>query len=615
MKPKHYLLLTFLILGYSQKSFSQDTELSNRLINQINEITNQTNRNNGLNKPVARNCVSSILLEAKKNWERLTPEAKSTFNALTTRHAFSGTEITASTTNFRYHYTFTGTDKIPSTDADNSGYPDYLEQMAGVFENVWTQYTSRNYTMPPLDGKMGGDSLYDVYIYNVDNDFPPGGHYYGAVSPESVIGDNPQSSAITELTAMTSFMKMNNDYSWVTTTSILNAIKVTAAHEFFHSIQFGTETGNTNFFMEATAAWSEDEIYPNIDDNLQYLYSTFNYPDVALNLNRNFDDSFTSTTEPAYSQHWYGAWIFFRYLSDNTNSDIIRQLLNSTIDYYEISAVDNVLNTNYNISFDTVFKYYLTSLDVLNSNSSYSPYTFTKATTYKNYKNSSASLPSCSGICYENENIFNFTGNQLLHSSIATTSTIATFGNGRLMRLGADYFDITTNQNFKIRCSPISTGSQIKTMLLKYNLTNGTVVRVEGQLVNGYIETAVTDYQNYDAYTLIVYRPDYVANNENSLDSEQYVFDITQNTLSNQSFIEDNVVLYPNPCNSEFFIEGKSLNSYELINSIGQRVKNSILDENLKTQKVSVSELSEGIYYLKLSGLNGVLRKKIVVKK
>lgn len=607
MKPKnYYLLLTLLILGYSQKSFSQDTELSNRLMNQmnqINEITNQTNKRIVLDKPVTRNCISSILLEAKKNWDKLTPQAKSFFSVYTSRPLIPNEQIGCST-NFCFHFTTSGADAVPVTDTNNNGTPDYVEKMAGVFENVRTQYQTKNYTMPPLDGTEGGSAKYDIYISNIGKDL------YGSVSAENLIGNNPQSASITELTAMTSFMKMNNDYSWAPLSSD-NAIKVTAAHEFFHAIQNGIEIQNTNFLKEATAAWAEDEIYPGIDDNLLYLPSTFNNPDIALNLNANFDSSLTTLIGSPYEQHWYGSWIFFRYLSDNTNSDIIRQILNSTIDYYEINAIDNVLNTNYNISFDTVFKYYLTSLDVLSSNSSFAPYTYTKATTYKN---SLASLPSCSGICYENKNIFNFIGNQLLHSSIATTSTIATFGNGRLMRLGADYFDITANQNFKIRCSPISTGSQIKTMLLKYNLTNGTVVRVEGQLVNGYIETAVTDYQNYDAYTLIVYRPDYVANNENSLDSEQYVFDITQNTLSNQSFIEDNVVLYPNPCNSEFFIEGKSLNSYELINSIGQRVKNSILDENLKTQKVSVSELSDGIYYLKLSGLNGIIRKKIVIK-
>ena len=85
--------------------------------------------------------------------------------------------------------------------------------------------------------------------------------------------------------------------------------------------------------------------------------------------------------------------------------------------------------------------------------------------------------------------------------------------------------------------------------------------------------------------------------------------------MSNESFNVDSIVVYPNPCNSEFFIEGKSFNSYQLINSIGQIVKNSTLDENLETQKISVSDLSDGIYYLKLSSLNGVSNKKIIVKK
>jgi hypothetical protein len=35
-------------------------------MNQMNEISNQTNKNIGLDKPVTRNCITSILLEAKK---------------------------------------------------------------------------------------------------------------------------------------------------------------------------------------------------------------------------------------------------------------------------------------------------------------------------------------------------------------------------------------------------------------------------------------------------------------------------------------------------------------------------------------------------------------------
>ncbi|MCF8321316.1 MAG: T9SS type A sorting domain-containing protein [Flavobacterium sp.] len=601
MKTKlYYLLLTLLFLGYNQNSFSQDTELSNSLMNQMNEVTNQTNKSVGLNKPITRNCITSILLEAKKNWDKLTPQAISLFSPYIARPVITNEQIGCST-NFCFHYTLSGADAVPSVDTNSNGFPDYVDQMASVFENVWTQYQTRSYTMPPLDGTAGGSNKYDVYIINL------GSGRYGSVTPDILIGNNPQSSSLTEVDAYTSFMKMNNNYSWATPITTDNAIKVTAAHEFFHAVQLGTSSSNTNFIMEATAAWSEDEIYPGIDDNFQYLRDIFSTPDIALNYNSSSFDGNGAT----YNGHWYGAWIFFRYLSEKTNPDIIRQIYNNTINLYEIPAINDVLTSNYSSNFNTILKNYLTSIDVLSSTATYAPYTYNRATAYKNY------LTNCTG-CYGGvyyEKAFNFSGSQLLHSSITTTSTTSTFGNGRLMRLGADYFDITTNQNFKVRCLPTLAGSPIQTILLKYNLTTGIVSKVEGQLIGGYIETSVGDFQNYNAYTLIVYRPDYVANNQNNLNSEQYVFDITQNILLNDSFNEDNIVLFPSPCNSEFFIQGKSFNNYQLINSLGQIVKNSKLDENLETQKISVLDLSEGIYYLKLSGLNGVSNKKIVVKR
>lgn len=595
MKKNYFkLTLILLITGYSQLTFSQDFDLSNSLIIQLNEITKQSNNNIGLDKPITRSCITSILLEAKKNWDKLTPEAKSIFSVYSQRPVITNEQIGCST-NFCFHYTLSGTDAVSSIDSNSNGFPDYVEQMANVFENVWTQYQTRGFAMPPLDGSAGGSNKYDVYIGNLQTT-------YGFVSPEIVIGNNPQSSGLTEVDAMTSWMGMNKNYSWVPTTTADNALKVTAAHEFFHSIQFGTTSSNTNFISEATAAWAEDELYPGIDDNFQYLPSIFSTPDIALNYNNSsFDGNGT-----AFNGHWYGAWIFFRYLSEKTNSDIIRQIYTNTITYFEIPAINNIL-TNYGSNLNTMFKNYLTSIDVLSSSATYSPYTYSRATAYKNSLSN-----SCSGICYEKN--FNFIGNQLVHSSLTTTSTTSTFGNGRLMRLGADYFDISTNQNFKVRCAPILNGSPIQTMLLKYNLTTGTVVRVEGQLVNGYIETAVSDFQNYNAYTFIVYRPDYVDNNQNSLNSEQYVFDITQNVLSNEQFSKDGILVYPNPCSSDLQIDGISLTSFELVNSLGQIVKSSILDKTLETQKISVSELSNGVYILRLSGLNGVFNKKIIVE-
>lgn len=605
MKSKlSFLLFSILFFGISQKSFSQqDVELSNRLINQLNGITNQTNRTSEP-KPIAKFCITSILLEAKKNWDLLTPEAKNVFSVLTARPSLSGTEIIGNTTHFSFHFTLSGTDAISPIDADNSGFPDYVEQMAGIFENVWTQYQIRNYTMPPLDGTFGGSAKYDVYIGNLGAGGT--GTLYGFVSSETNIGDNPQSSTLTEVDAMTSWMGMNNNYSWAVTVNPTeteeDAIKVTVAHEFFHAVQFGTSSSKTNFLMEATAAWSEDEIYPGINDNLQYLKYTFNHPDIALNFNNSKNDS--SLIDSAYfpySGHWYGSWIFFRYLTDHTDSDIIRLILNGTINNYEIPVIDNVLISNYNISFNDVFKYYLTSLDVLSSNNSYSPYTYTKAVEYNKYLSKSPNI--CGGVCYEKS--FAFTGTQLIHSSLTTTSTTATFGNGTLMRLGADYFDISTNQNFKVRCLPTVSGSPIQTMLLKYNLANGTVVRIEGKSVNGFIEISVGDYQNYDAYTLIVYRPDYVANNMNDINSEQYVFDISTDTpLATDNFVLSNpLVIYPNPTKSKVFFDN-SISNFEKVsiaNSLGQEMSKSSFSSFISNQEVDMSKLPAGVYMLKLS--------------
>ena len=610
MKSKlYYLLFSVLLFSISQKSYSQqDIELSNRLINQLNGITNQTYRTSEP-KPIAKSCITSILLQAKQNWNLLTPEAKNVFSVLTSRTSLSGTEIIGNTTHFSFHFTLSGTDAISPIDADNSGFPDYVEQMAGVFENVWTQYQNRNYTMPPLDGTAGGNFLYDVYISNLRKGL------YGSVSADFSIGDNPQSPAITEINAWTSFMNMNNNYSSLGTNNTeLDVIKITAAHEFFHAIQFGTAVTSTNFFMEATAAWSEDEIYPDINDNLQYLTSTFNTPDIALNLNSISDSSLpdiNNQTSPYY-EHWYGSWIFFRYLTDYTDSDIIRLILNGTINNYEIPVIDNVLISNYNIGFNDFFKYYLTSLDVLSSNSSYSPYTYTKAGVYINHL---SKYPyDCGGVCYENT--FDFRGNQLIHSSLTTISTTATFGNGTLMRLGADYFDISSNQNFKVRCLPTESGSPIQTMLLKYNLANGTVERIEGKLVNGFMEISVGDYQNYDSYTLIVYRPDYVANNMNDINSEQYVFDISTDTpLSTDNFVLSNpLVIYPNPTKSKVFFDN-SISNFEKVsiaNSLGQEVSKSSFSLFISNQEVDMSKLHEGVYMLKFSNQKETKTVKVI---
>jgi hypothetical protein len=49
------------------------------------------------------------------------------------------------------------------------------------------------------------------------------------------------------------------------------AMEVTVAHEFHHSVQFAINYWADNWIMEATSTWMESQVYPAIHDNLQYL--------------------------------------------------------------------------------------------------------------------------------------------------------------------------------------------------------------------------------------------------------------------------------------------------------------------------------------------------------
>ena len=89
-------------------------------------------------------------------------------------------------------------------------------------------------------------------------------------------------------------------------------LRVTAAHEFFHAIQFAYDATEDAWFMEGTSAWIEDEIYDSVNDNRYYLRtSQFKEPSRPLDTSRGFAV--------------YGTWGFFRFLSERLGADVVRR--------------------------------------------------------------------------------------------------------------------------------------------------------------------------------------------------------------------------------------------------------------------------------------------------
>ena len=80
-------------------------------------------------------------------------------------------------------------------------------------------------------------------------------------------------------------------------------LKVTAAHELFHAVQFAYDIGEDGWLMEGTATWMEERVYDAINDNRRYLVSSpLARPLIPLDHNTGF--------------RVYGTWIFWQFLTE-----------------------------------------------------------------------------------------------------------------------------------------------------------------------------------------------------------------------------------------------------------------------------------------------------------
>ena len=230
------------------------------------------------------------------------------------------------TTHFRIHYTITGGDAVFEPQVDSlPGIPRYVTRVADVFEHVWNiEIDSLGYNQPPSDQGTGGDSRYDVYLINL------GFGTFGYTTPES-IPDYGQRAA--------SYIVLENDYGESPNHRYnpnfggdpLLAVKVTAAHEFFHAIQFDYDQFEFDFdnpsipqtykpwWMEASAVWMEDVVYTDINDYIGYLPFFYNYIWMGLG-------TFSYGGDPR-AFHPYASVVWPRFMTDKYNNlDIVKQI-------------------------------------------------------------------------------------------------------------------------------------------------------------------------------------------------------------------------------------------------------------------------------------------------
>lgn len=239
-------------------------------------------------------CGTPVLREIHDNWSRTRPETKKIL-----RQFLSGTVEKEYTYDspagyFKLHYDRTGRDGVPLADENQNDIPDYIEQAALYFDVVWQfEVDSLGYLPPPPDDGRLGDDRYDIVFEEM--------FYYGYTL---IISEASRSSYITIENDFRGFPP-NEDpegHRW-------GALKVTAAHEFFHACQYVYDVGEAVWFMEVTAVWMEETAFDQVNDYYNYLPGFFAHPDEAL------DEGFP-----------YEKVIWGLYLSQNHGRDIIRAL-------------------------------------------------------------------------------------------------------------------------------------------------------------------------------------------------------------------------------------------------------------------------------------------------
>ncbi|UCC81221.1 MAG: hypothetical protein JSW64_07655 [Candidatus Zixiibacteriota bacterium] len=244
---------------------------------------------------------------------------------------------------FLIHYDTSGDSACFEPDIDVNpadGHPDYINDLLDIFEYVWEyEVEFLNYVGPLTDNGRGGDDRLDVYLVNL------GSGVFGFTIPDPDSFNQYQ---------MPGYIEIDNDFAGThyggSLETVLQAARVTAAHEFFHTVQYAYDETEFDFidvnipatykpwWLEASSTWMEDIVFDDVNDYLFYLPFFLPFPHMSLG-------TFSYVWGTVESYHPYGACVWPIYLSEKYGVDIIRRIWEgcATVQGYNLLNVTDSL--------------------------------------------------------------------------------------------------------------------------------------------------------------------------------------------------------------------------------------------------------------------------------
>jgi len=185
-----------------------------------------------------------------------------------------------------------------ATAGEHAATARWADQTLALFDAAWTTVVDElGYRAPRAAAGHDGDPRFDVYLAELS-----GRGQHGFCAPgELVPGQSRRADA---------YCVIDNDMAG-TGGDRYDVLAATAAHEFFHAVQYNLDVGEDRWFMEASATWMEHQVFSSVHDNHRYvLDGQLGQPARSLDSEAGM----------------YGNWVFVEHLAERLGRDAVRQV-------------------------------------------------------------------------------------------------------------------------------------------------------------------------------------------------------------------------------------------------------------------------------------------------
>lgn len=225
---------------------------------------------------------------------------------------FAPTEVveTFDVARVRVHFTTDGDNAVPPDDRDASGVPDYVEEVAETYQDALAFFEAEGFRSPLSDDALpynGGDARFDVYLVD----------FFGSADGSFQVDDSCFAAQCA------GYMVQENDFAEQGYASTLQATRIVGSHELFHAIQAAYDRDQGAIFSEGTATWATERFDPSSPDFERAIRGYLRDPERPISVD---------TSGVVLDPFSYGSALFFRFLEERFDSELVRQLLEGTED-------------------------------------------------------------------------------------------------------------------------------------------------------------------------------------------------------------------------------------------------------------------------------------------